>query len=132
MSSGNNLYIVIEDATKRKWFGNASDRGKSKQEIQKKANAKKQGAGAIKVICGFWREWANGFDNEHKIIISFNKPFPTSTLKQKGIEVDKYGKITMKGFRQLTGYKGKACSQHARDAGVIAFTYNPKLANIKG
>jgi len=100
MSSANMVYIAIEDANKRKWYGD-------------KSNAKSQGAGAIKVICGFWKEWARHFAHDHKINIEFIHPLRSGT------------KWDAKKFSQVTGWDGRT-NEHKRDAGVIAYTYTPQ------
>jgi len=106
-SSASEIYIVIEDARKRKWYGD-------------KANVKSQGAGAIKVICGFWAEWANNLLNAG----------PRNIAEIKFIHPLKGGtKKTSRDFKRITGWPGRT-NEHMRDAGVIAYTYNPRLANV--
>lgn len=100
MSSGNDVYVVIEDARLRKWYGD-------------KSNVKAQGAGAIKAICGFWEEWSKNITTK-RLHINFIHPIKGGT------------KINARQFKLLTSYEGST-NEHSRDAGVVAFTYNPAI-----
>lgn len=104
MSSGNDINIFIEDARKRKWYG-------------KDSGSKQQGAGAIKAICSFWEEWSKTVCDNTKIHVNFIHPLKGGT------------KLDAKKFKQMTGWVGRT-NEHMRDAGAIAFTYNPKLSTV--
>lgn len=90
-SNKSTLHVRVEDARKRKYFGNSG-------------REKLQGAGSVKRDCSCWQE----FLEYHKI--SFDMPSP----KQKG------AKVTAEYFKKLTGWE-KRCSQHARDAAILVF-----------
>lgn len=106
MSSASDIYVVVEDARKRKWYGD-------------KSNAKAQGAGAIKVICSFWEEWAKyHLKDSRQFSFEMIHPLKGST------------KWNAKKFKQMTGWQGRT-NDHVRDAGLIAFTYKPKTTMLK-
>jgi len=105
MSLANEISVLIEDARKR---------GASKYY----AAATAQGAGAIKVICSLWQEWArHKLSDQKRVSVYFIKPLRGGT------------KWNAKKFKDITKWD-KRTNEHQRDAGVIAFTYNSKLAKI--
>ena len=83
--------LVVEDARKRKWFG---DTGREKL----------QGAGSVKRDCGIWQEFAES----RGIKIDFVSP------QAKGAKLD------AAQFKRLTGWDERT-SQHARDAAMLVF-----------
>lgn len=91
------VIIVIEDARKRKWYGD-------------KSNVKLQGAGAIKCLCGLWEHWTKKFDEITNITVDFIHPIVAAT------------KLDKDQFNALTGWS-KTTNEHSRDAGAIAHLY---------
>lgn len=83
------LCLIIEDARKRKWFGD-------------NAGAKRMGAGSVKRDCQLWE----GFCNKYGIPFRLVHPKKGAT-KNKAVE-----------FQILTGWKGRT-SGHARDAAML-------------
>lgn len=83
--------IVIEDARKRKWFGNAG-------------REKLQGAGSIKRDCSIWEE----FCREISVPCRFVAPKANRT------------KMLADSFKSVTGWN-KTISEHARDAAMLVF-----------
>jgi hypothetical protein len=85
------IFVRVEDARKRKWFGNG-------------ATAKQQGAGAIKIQCKQWEEFllAEG--------ISFEMVAPAKIQT----------KVDAKKFKMITGWAGRT-SNHARDAAMMVY-----------
>jgi hypothetical protein len=85
------IFVRVEDARKRKWFGNG-------------ANAKQQGAGAIKIQCRQWEQFllAEG--------ISFEMIAPAKIQT----------KVDAKKFKMITGWAGRT-SNHARDAAMMVY-----------
>ncbi len=81
--------LYIEDARKRKWFGNSG-------------REKLQGAGSIKRDCAIWQDFCEYYKIEYELI---------SPL-QKGAKID------AKMLERLTGYTGLT-SKHARDAASL-------------
>jgi hypothetical protein len=89
-----NVYLVFEDARKRRWFGE-----KGKEALQ--------GAGSIKRDCSIWEEFCN-YKN-----IQFIAPAPA-----KGKT-----KYTSEYFKRLTGWKQRT-SEHSRDAVILVYGFN--------
>ncbi|TGK36185.1 hypothetical protein EHQ12_04185 [Leptospira gomenensis] len=85
------LCLLIEDARKRKWFGD-------------NAGAKRMGAGSVKRDCKLWEEFCN------KNGIPFRLVHP-----KKGGTKNKPAE-----FQILTGWTGRT-SSHARDAAMIVY-----------
>jgi hypothetical protein len=85
------IFVRVEDARKRKWFGNG-------------ANAKHQGAGAIKIQCKQWEQFllAEG--------ISFEMVAPAKIQT----------KVDAKKFKMITGWVSRT-SNHARDAAMMVY-----------
>ncbi|TGN00396.1 hypothetical protein EHR03_13040 [Leptospira mayottensis] len=86
---GKSLCLIIEDARKRKWFGN-------------NAEAKRQGAGSVKRDCKIWQE----FCEQEGIYYRLVHPQRGAT-KLKAVE-----------FQALTGWT-KRTTEHARDAAML-------------
>lgn len=84
------IFVRIEDARKRKWFGDRS-------------NSKQQGAGSIKRDCTIWEEM---LEAEKGIPYEFTSPGKSKT-KMKSDE-----------FKKYTGWT-KTVNEHARDAAML-------------
>jgi hypothetical protein len=87
------VFVRVEDARKRKWFG------KTQREVL-------QGAGSIKRDCQIWEE----FLTTNKIPHEFVAPKNNKT------------KLDAKKFKQYTGYQGTT-NGHSRDAGCLLLGY---------
>ena len=85
------VQVRLEDARKRKWFGNSG-------------RERLQGAGSVKRDCVIWEE----FLNEEKIPYMLIAPKNNST------------KMSADSFKKITGYSGRT-SEHARDAAMLVF-----------
>jgi len=91
------LYIIVEDARQRKWYGSRSQ-------------AKLQGAGSIKRDCKIWEEVTDKLELANVI---FQAPKKSTT------------KVSADYFKRLTGWKGRT-SEHARDAAMLVQGLNPR------
>lgn len=89
-----NLYIVFEDARKRRWFG-------------KKGKESLQGAGSIKRDCSIWEEFCT-YNR-----LQFIAPAPAKGKTKYSVEY----------FNKLTGWKHRT-SEHARDAAILIDWFN--------
>lgn len=88
------LYIIVEDARQRKWYG-------------KNSYEKQQGAGAIKVQCSQWEDFLTDLCKYRtKVKFKMVKPIKGGT------------KMNEKIFKQITKFKGRT-SEHARDAAML-------------
>lgn len=85
------IFVRIEDARLRKWFG------KSQREVL-------QGAGSIKRDCQIWEEFLELNNIPHEFVAPKNN----------------ITKLDAKMFARYTGYKGKT-NEHGRDAGMLIF-----------
>lgn len=85
------LHIRVEDARKRKWFGNS---GKEKL----------QGAGSVKRDAKIWEDF----------LTDIGASFEMVAPKQNKTKLD------ADDFKKLTGWKER-CSSHARDAAMLVF-----------
>lgn len=83
----------IEDARKRKWFGNNSA-------------AKQQGAGSIKRDCKIWEDFLIDIGVDFEMI----HPIKAGT------------KHLSKTFKELTGWTERT-NEHSRDAAMLVFNY---------
>ena len=99
LSPRGHIFIVVEDARKR---GNGGP----------KAQAKAQGAGAIKMLCSLWESYLQIFDDNEKIHCIFQKPLRGCTKKNA------------EEFKLTTKWTEKT-NEHSRDAGMIAWHYTP-------
>jgi hypothetical protein len=88
-----NLIVYMEDARKRKWFGERS-------------NVNKQGAGSIKRDCKIIEDCCNDLGIEIILI---------DPKDQRGLT-----KLTKAEFKKITGWIG-VTSVHARDAAMLIF-----------
>jgi len=91
LNSEYKIFVRIEDARKRKWFG-------------KSGREQLQGAGSIKRDCVIWEDFLKDKKIEHELL----------SPMQKG------KKISKEYFNQLTKYN-KNTSQHSRDAAMLVF-----------
>lgn len=87
----NDVFVRVEDARKRKWYG-------------AKANAKQQGAGSVKRDAKMWED----FLKNGKIPHEMTHPIKGAT------------KLNKVQFEKITGYKGTT-SEHSRDAAMLVF-----------
>jgi hypothetical protein len=87
------IFLRIEDARQRKWFGNAG-------------REKLQGAGSIKRDCSIWEEFCQFHGIEYELV----KPKNNKTKMDADI------------FKKCTGWKART-SEHARDAAMLVFGY---------
>ncbi len=92
--------LIIEDARKRKWFGNNS-------------SAKRMGAGSIKRDCKIWQEYCD----YHNLQCYFKPP-------SKGMT-----KWDSDKFKVVTGWQRRT-SEHARDAALLVWKLSEKQAQI--
>lgn len=93
---GFNVYVIVEDARKRKWYGSNS-------------NAKIQGAGSVKRDCKIWEDFLSEL-YQRNIIKGFKMVHPL-----KGST-----KLDKDTFQKITGYVGQT-SEHSRDAAMLVF-----------
>lgn len=87
------IFVRVEDARKRKWFGKAG-----REQLQ--------GAGSIKRDCKIWEDF----------LTDLNVPFELVAPKNNST------KLTAQKFNQLTGWKGET-NEHSRDAAMLVFGY---------
>lgn len=83
------IFVIVEDARKRKWFGNNSE-------------AKKQGAGSVKRDCKIWEDFLKDNEIEFEMI----HPLKGGT------------KLDSNQFKRLTHWT-KQTNEHGRDAGML-------------
>lgn len=88
------IFVVVEDARKRKWYGKQS------------GTHALQGVGSIKRDCTIW----NDFLEDYAIPYKMSHPIKGGT------------KISAEKFIQITGYKGKT-NEHSRDAGMLVWSF---------
>lgn len=103
---GNEIYVIFEDARKRKWI---NDAGKSAKDSRGLA----MGAASVKRDCGIWEDFLE------------SQPVQwTSVAPRKGTT-----KIDPVVFARLTGYTGRA-SNHARDAAMLIQGITPQSLKL--
>ena len=90
-ASNGNMKVFVEDARKRKWFGDRS-------------NHKLQGAGSIKRDCAIWEDFLKDLKVEYEML-----------APQKGLT-----KLTAEKFREITKWTGST-NEHSRDAAMIVW-----------
>ena len=88
-----NIFIRLEDARLRTWFGN-SGRGQL------------QGAGSIKRDCGIWQDFLEDLGLQYELV----PPKKNRT------------KVSAEWFKATTKYTGRT-NNHARDAAMLVFNY---------
>jgi hypothetical protein len=89
LEAAGGVRVVIEDARKRKWFGD-------------NAASKQQGAGSIKRDVSIWEDALKDWGIDFELV-----------APKKGLT-----KVTPERFQLLTGYKGRT-SNHSRDAALL-------------
>lgn len=87
------MYVRIEDARQRKWFGNAG-----REQLQ--------GAGSIKRDCKIWEDFLIDLGIEFEMVAPKNNKT----------------KLDAKKFAQVTKWEART-SEHARDAAMLCFGY---------
>lgn len=87
------LFVRIEDARKRKWFGNAG-----REQLQ--------GAGSIKRDCQIWQEFLEYMNIPYELVAPKNNKT----------------KLDAKLFSNYTGWKGRT-NEHARDAAMLVYQF---------
>lgn len=85
------IFVVVEDARQRKWFGSAG-----REQLQ--------GAGSVKRDSSIWDDFLTDYDIPHRM----QPPLKGAT------------KWTAEGFTRVTGWKGRT-SEHARDAALLVY-----------
>lgn len=85
------IEVVIEDARKRKWFGNSG-------------REKLQGAGSIKRDCAIWEEFCKEIGVQYRFVAP------------KDIRT----KLKSDSFKNITKWNGKT-DQHGRDAAMLVY-----------
>lgn len=88
-----NTLIRVEDARKRKWFGD-------------RTNSKLQGAGSVKRDCSIWE----AFLKDEGFMFQMVHPIKGAT------------KMNAQLFKTATKW-GKTTNQHGRDAAMLVFNY---------
>lgn len=87
------IHIRVEDARKRKWYG-------------ENANEKKQGAGGIKRDCQIWEDYLTDLCKQYpNITFEMTHPIKNGT------------KLNAKQFEKITGVKKS--NEHSRDACML-------------
>lgn len=89
-------FIYVEDARKRKWFGNNS-------------RAKAQGAGSVKRDCKIWQDFLDDL-LKRDLIKGYDLVHPKNNSTK--LKADK--------FKMLTGFKGRT-NEHGRDAYMLIY-----------
>ena len=84
-------FIRVEDARKRRWFGNSG-----REQLQ--------GAGSIKRDAVIWEDFLTDIGANFEMVAPKNN----------------YTKLTAEIFQRLTGWEQK-CSFHARDSAMLVF-----------
>ena len=92
------LVICIEDTRQRKWVRHDVGRERLK------------GVGSVNRDGAIWEEFCEYHDIPYLLV-------PPAHLQ--GLT-----KMTEKDFRERTGWTGKRCSEHARDAGMMTWKYH--------
>lgn len=91
LKSQSGLYVRIEDARKRTWFGKAD-----REQLQ--------GAGSIKRDCKVWEDFLEDLGVDYEMVAPKNNKT----------------KLSSDLFKKMTGYTG-VTSVHARDACMLVF-----------
>jgi hypothetical protein len=90
---GYEINVIVEDARKRKWFGNSG-------------REKLQGAGSVKRDSKIWQDF-----------LEANKIPHTMKAPAKGMT-----KLNAEQFKKITGWVGRT-SEHGRDAAMLVFGF---------
>lgn len=94
------LFVRIEDARKRKWFGNADER------MERSGAGIREGIGSVKRDCSIWEE----FLRHHKIAFELVHPAKNKT------------KLDAQTFSHYTHWPYET-SEHSRDAAMLVWGY---------
>lgn len=89
--------LCIEDTRQRKWV---------RQDVGRE---RLKGVGSVNRDSAIWQEFCEYHDIPYLLV-------PPAHLQG-------FTKMTEKDFRERTGWAGKRCSEHARDAGVMVWKY---------
>jgi hypothetical protein len=89
-------FVYVEDARKRKWFGNNT-------------RAKAQGAGSVKRDCKIWHDYLEDMKDQG-MIAGYELVHPKNNAT----------KLKADRFKKLTGYKERT-NEHARDAYMLIY-----------
>ena len=95
---GHEFIVCIEDTRQRKWVRHDVGRERLK------------GVGSVNRDGAIWEEFCEYYDIPYLLV-------PPAHLQ--GLT-----KMTEKDFRERTGWTGKQCSEHARDAGMMTWKYH--------
>ena len=87
----NYVFIRVEDARQRKWFG-------------KNSNAKLQGAGSVKRDCTIWEDFLTDLGAKFEMV----NPANNKT------------KLNAEQFKRITKYSGQT-NEHNRDAAMLVY-----------
>lgn len=95
------IHVRVEDARKRKWFGNNS-------------NEKMQGAGSVKRDCKIWEDFLDDLSNSNpgKLTFELIHPVKNATKLNQGV------------FKRTTGIVGRT-NEHGRDAYMLIHNFQP-------
>ena len=85
------VFIRVEDARKRKWFG-------------KNSNAKLQGAGSVKRDCTIWEDFLTDLGANFEMVSPANNKT----------------KLNAEQFKRITKYAGQT-NEHNRDAAMLVY-----------
>ncbi len=92
------VYVRVEDARQRKWFGDRS-------------HMKKQGAGAVKRDSKIWEDFLTDMKKQ-KVISGFSMVHPMKNAT----------KLNAQQFQRLTGWSSRT-NEHARDAAMLVYNF---------
>lgn len=90
---GRNIFVRVEDARQRKWFGNSG-------------REKLQGAGSAKRDAKIWDDFLKDNGIPYEMVAPKNNRT----------------KLSAEQFTKYTGWKGKT-NEHGRDAGMLVYGY---------
>ena len=93
VTAGHDVTVRVEDARKRKWFG-------------ERAESKQQGAGSVKRDASIWEDHLKEQELKYEMI----HPIKGAT------------KLSKEQFFKMTGYTGLT-SEHSRDAAMMVFNF---------
>jgi hypothetical protein len=95
--SASQVFVRVEDARLRKWFG-------------KSGKERLKGAGSITRDSKIWEDFLEDLGVEYELV-----PPKNNTTK-----------LDAKTFQMITGYTGRT-SEHARDSAMLVYKFNPKV-----
>ena len=106
LASGESIFVRVEDARQRTWFGN-------------NAAVKAQGAGSVKRDSSAWNRFLVDMSNQYPNQLGFEMVAPKHNKT----------KLSEQQFAAYTGYKGRT-SQHGRDAAMLVYGYQPNQVKL--